>query len=432
MFSAAVRVFHYKYGRNKNAATTFAVLWKKPFYSCLHCLVWRLQDLQEAVDSSLPAWVSKMKWSGDLRVRYENIEGANRNSVDFSTADKNTYKIRARYGFITQINDQVEMGIRVATGKNNSILTQEQEISILGSLNKLNMYFTENSGQVGTDSVKYYIQGKGVWFLDNSVVFEIREPIKKSKSYREPFDNYHPKFENEKPQPRKSIALKLNFEGCNEVEPKGIGILPYRSNYFYGNDSSNWCTNVPNYQEIIYENIYNNIDLRYYSNENRLKYDFIVHPTGNAEDIRLKFEGINDLIINELDNLVIKTDLGDIEDSDIFIYQNCYPSQERIEGKFKLYNSMEYGFEIIDDYDTNKILVIDPLINYSTFIGGASHENSRDIAIDTAGNGQVRSSCYAYGCLRCNDSRSVRLSYTELRPEYSEKKISYNNNQGSG
>ncbi|MCK5561498.1 MAG: SBBP repeat-containing protein, partial [Thermoplasmata archaeon] len=278
--------------------------------------------------------------------------------------------------------------------KNNSTseadysIDNAQEQQILQNINRLDGFFTENRGQLGNDSVRYYIQGQGVWFLDNGVVFEIQEPLEQTEVQRDPFDRFHHEFEPEMPESRKSVVLKLNFEGCNEVEPKGVGLLPHKNNYFYGNDSSKWCTNVPNYHEIIYENIYNNIDLRYYSNERGLKYDFIVHPDGDPDDIKMCYEGINELLIDSKNDLLIKTPIYNIKDTELFIYQNLNNNQIKIEGNFKILGPMTYTFDIKEEYDRSKDLIIDPIV-YSTFIGGDSYDYGYDMAIDSNGNTYV-------------------------------------------
>jgi hypothetical protein len=268
---------------------------------------------------------------------------------------------------------------------NDSVVDHVQKQHILQDINRLDGYFTENQGQVGNDSVRYYIQEKGVWFLDDGVVFEIREPINDNEVTREPYNMFHPEYESEMTKPIKNVVLKLNFEGCNIVNPKGIGQLHHRNNYFYGNDSSKWCTNVPNFQEILYENIYNNIDLRYYSNENGLKYDFIVKPGGDPSDIILRYQGGRELYVEDEDCLIIQTSLGIIFDSNLFIYQELKNNINKINGKFKVFDTETYGYEVIGEYDKNEILIIDPLI-YSTYVGGNDHDSNEDIVVDLNGS----------------------------------------------
>ncbi len=264
----------------------------------------------------------------------------------------------------------------------NSVIDNVQEQQIIQNMNRLDGFFTENKGQVGNDSVRYYIQGKGVWFLDDGVVYEIRGPPEPAVLQRERFDRSHPEFEPVMSAPRKSVVLRLNFEGCNKIEPKGVGMLPHQSNYFFGNDSSKWCINVPNFQEIVYENIYDDIDLRYYSNDKGLKYDFKVHPGGNPEDIKIKCEGVQDLLLNTPFELIFHTPLGDIIDTGLFIYQDFPKQCNAVHGKFKLVNSKTFGFEIFGNYDKTKTLIIDPVV-FSSFVGGSNVETGAKIATDS-------------------------------------------------
>ena len=89
-------------------------------------------------------------------------------------------------------------------------------MEILQNINRLNGFFTENRGQVESELVRYYIQGKSVWFLDGGVVFEIydksevksQESEVRSRESKNSFYSNYNKFENENPQPKKSAVLK--------------------------------------------------------------------------------------------------------------------------------------------------------------------------------------------------------------------------------
>ncbi len=271
-----------------------------------------------------------------------------------------------------------------------------KELDIIENLNKINGYFTENRGQIKEYTVKYYINGKGVWFLDDGVVLEIQEESKvgsRESGSRESInalDRFHPEFEPEIPRSRKSVVLKLNFENSNKVVPRGVGLLPHRSNFFYGNDSSKWCTNVLNYHEIVYYNLYENIDLRYCLTEKGLKYEFIVHPGGDPNDIKLNYQNVNSISMDSFNNLIIRTACGDIIDSELFIYQlqNTNKIKYKIEGKFIMYDLKTYGFEISREYDHDKDLVIDPLM-YSTFIGSSGYDEGFSVNVDSNNNTYV-------------------------------------------
>jgi uncharacterized membrane protein len=248
-------------------------------------------------------------------------------------------------------------------------------------------YFTANYGQAGNDIVKYYIQGQGVWYTNSGIVIEVFEPIK-TDNYN--FNKFNLPIEKlfeqaQKDNSRKSAVLRIDFENCNNVIPYGEEELPHKSNFFYGNDSDKWCTNVPNYQSIIYKNIYDNIDLKYYFNEDGLKYDFIVYPEGDPNNIAINVEGAEDIKINSKDGIIIKTEFNNMFDKNLFVYQEEDRGIIEVPAEFKMDDSNCYGFKISDDYDKTTPLIIDPLI-YSTYIGGTQIDISYDLKVDGKGN----------------------------------------------
>ncbi|MEO6403837.1 MAG: hypothetical protein ABIY51_13885, partial [Ferruginibacter sp.] len=89
-----------------------------------------------------------------------------------------------------------------------------------------------------------------------------------------------------------SYAYKVNFLGASlhavQLPDK---IQPVYNNYFWGNDRSKWTSACKIYEAVTYQNIYPNIDVRYYSQGDKLKYDFIVHPGGNPSLIALNYIG---------------------------------------------------------------------------------------------------------------------------------------------
>jgi DNA-binding MarR family transcriptional regulator len=276
---------------------------------------------------------------------------------------------------------------------NNQIYKQQ----VLQNLNNMDGYFTKNMGQIENDSVEFYIPGGGVWFMDDGVCFELREEIENGGQgsqlrgqggVREiDFDSIG-KYDVPEPVSYKRMVLKQEFVGANEVKPLGREKLSWYSNFFYGNISSNWRTSVPNYREVYYENIYDNIDLRYYSNKNGLKYDFIVHPGGVPKDIKLKIDGATGLINKNEKNLKIKTEVGEIVDSNLLIYQKNRNELNYINGRFEILNSSTYGFRLLEDYDKSVDLIIDPLI-FSTFIGGELSEYGWGIDVDSNKNAYI-------------------------------------------
>ena len=149
--------------------------------------------------------------------------------------------------------------------------------------------FTKNVGQLENDDILFYVQGGGFWFTEDGAWIELREPKESRVKSQEANELFEPMERFIKPEPMvyKRVILKQEFVGTSTVKPIGKEEIGYFSNYFYGNDSSRWFTKVPNYQEIYYEDLYDGIDLRYYLNQNGLKYDLIVHPGADVRQIKV-------------------------------------------------------------------------------------------------------------------------------------------------
>ncbi len=298
----------------------------------------------------------------------------------------------------------------------SSIIKTTQEQQILKNMDRFDGYFTENCGQLSNDDIRFYAQDNSVWFTDDGVWFELREYAEPRGQVSEvrsqepqthtlpnsqtpplihsqtpPLPNSQNSYNSRIPTTThqyKRVILKQEFSEANDVRPVGVKRLSWNNNYFYGNDSSKWCTDVPNYQDIIYKNLYENIDLRYYSNDKGLKYDFVVHPGGEPNDIRLKYQGAQDLFIESSGSINICTEFGAITDTKLYIYQPIQNSKTQINGRFMMANPLTYGFQIIGKYDQTQDLVIDPLI-YSTFIEGSRSDHGYGIEIDSSGNAYV-------------------------------------------
>ena len=103
------------------------------------------------------------------------------------------------------------------------------------------------------------------------------------------------------------------LNSSEQVEIQGDKALDTYNNYFIGNDPSKWKSNCKIYQAVIYKNIYPNIDLRYYTENDQLKYDLVVHPGGNPDNIILKYKGADKLIVKN-GQITVHTSVGDVKE----------------------------------------------------------------------------------------------------------------------
>jgi len=198
-------------------------------------------------------------------------------------------------------------------------------------------------------------------------------------------------------EPSKSTSLRMSLAGANpEAIVAGLDELPGKANYFLGNDQKKWRTNVPTYARVKYENIYSGVDLIYYGNQQDLESDFVVAPGAAPGVIRLKFRGTNRIEINRNGDLVLKIHGGETILHKPVAYQSngkdVSPASDAdkhfVAARYVLRGQREVQFGL-EDYDRSRTLVIDPVLSYSTFLGGSGIDGGEGIAVDASGNAYV-------------------------------------------
>jgi gliding motility-associated-like protein len=169
-----------------------------------------------------------------------------------------------------------------------------------------------------------------------------------------------------------SHAYKVSFLGsANNVQPVPDKVMLGYNNYFLGNDESKWAGNCKIYEAVTYKNVYPNIDVRYYSEGQKLKYDFIVKPGGNPNAIALRYDGVSKLEVKNQE-LVIGTSVADIKELYPYSYQSPYGKRETVTCKYVVRDNV-VTFKV-SNYNPSQTLVIDPSLIFSSYTG-SSQEN---------------------------------------------------------
>jgi len=163
-------------------------------------------------------------------------------------------------------------------------------------------------------------------------------------------------------------------------------------NYFTGNDRSKWRSNIATYGAVTYENIYKDIDIKFYGNNENIEHDVIVHPGGDIAEVKFAYEGINGLKVTEAGDLEVSLKEGKIIEQRPLIYQEIDGERVAVEGVYRILKGEEgafgYGFDVAS-YDHTKDLVVDPVLVYSTYLGGNGNDIAWSIAVDSSSNAYV-------------------------------------------
>ncbi len=164
----------------------------------------------------------------------------------------------------------------------------------------------------------------------------------------------------------------------------GVDELPGKTNYFLGNDPRKWRTEVSNYARVRYENVYRGIDMVYYGNQKQLEYDFVVAPGSDPSQIKMVWNSAKSLRLAPNGDLIIAMKGGEVVQRKPIIYQDVDGVRQEISGGYVLTGKRKVAFQI-GEYDKTKTLVIDPILAYSTFLGGSRDDAAFDIAVDSSG-----------------------------------------------
>ncbi len=190
-------------------------------------------------------------------------------------------------------------------------------------------------------------------------------------------------------KPAPPVMVRMTLLGGNAAAPMaGVEKCSGHSNYFIGDDSRNWHTEVANFAKVRYGTVYPGVDLLYYGNQERLEFDFEIAPHADSRAILMNFEGAGSVQVNAAGELLLKTGSGQLALHQPEIYQVTKGRRNPIAGRYRLRGPNQVGFEI-GAYDRRRLLVIDPVLIYSTYLGGKADENSTGIAVDSAGNAYV-------------------------------------------
>jgi len=254
---------------------------------------------------------------------------------------------------------------------------------VLDTYGKLPLAFEANQGQTDPQ-VKFVSRGAGynLFLTATEAVLTLRRGSRQEHNSR-----------TTKPLPlpgEKSAVLHMRLMGANaQAGVFGQDELPGKSNYFIGNDPKKWRAGVPQYARVRYVDVYPGVDLVYYGNQREMEYDFVLQPGADPGTIRLAIEGASKLRLVQGD-LVLSSAGGDVHLRSPKIYQESHGVRREVRGGYVLQGKNEVGFRL-GSYDRRRTLIIDPVLAYSTYLGGSgvNGDHASGIAVDSAGNAYV-------------------------------------------
>ena len=186
------------------------------------------------------------------------------------------------------------------------------------------------------------------------------------------------------------VAMSL-LGGQPPSATQGVDPLPGKVNYFLGPDPSAWKTDIPTYAKVELDNVYPGVNLVYYGNQGQLEYDFVVAPGADPSRIDMHYDGITGASLDSLGNLVLSTSGGNVVMHRPVLYQEKGGVRTDVAGAFGLSGPNDVFFQV-GSYDHSQPLIIDPILDYSTYFGGTGNDQALAVAVDDQGAAYITGS----------------------------------------
>ena len=252
---------------------------------------------------------------------------------------------------------------------NTTPATESQlKLDTTGNYGKLPLGFEPNMGQ-SSKEVQFLSRGNGytLFLTPSEAVFSLRNTEKK----------------------KSASVLRMKLVDANaDAKLSGEQTLQGKVNYLIGNERKNWHTNIPTFRQVRYDDVWRGVDLVWYGTQSALEYDFVVNPGSDVSQVRFSFEGAEKLQLNEQGNLIVTSGGEEMTHAAPVVYQQQESGRVSVAGKYIVSGTNEVGFEV-GNYDRSKPLVIDPVLIYSTYLGGDASDLGFAVAADANGQAYI-------------------------------------------
>ena len=235
--------------------------------------------------------------------------------------------------------------------------------------------FEENRGQFGSRG-DFVLAGEG--FIFRAGPAPVIELVRRAERGGEASGR-------RKPAQREVTRIPLRFPGSTAAgEPAGLEPITERRNYIVGNDRENWHTGVPSYRRVQYPDFYPGVDLEFRVTDGFPEYVFEVSPGADPESIAMAFGKGTDLALTDDGALQVQAGGVAFEQRAPQAWQDIEGERRPVSVGYRI-TSSTVAFEL-GDHDPDEMLVIDPVLDFSSYSGGPGDEFARGLHTDSEGN----------------------------------------------
>ncbi len=248
--------------------------------------------------------------------------------------------------------------------------TDKQQLNPQTALAKLPLFFEPNHGQFAKE-----------------VDFAVRTPTLEM-SLQNTEAHIYPLNQHTQDHAEKLVVKPLG--GQTQADAwRGEEKQPGLSHYYEGNNNKQWITDIPHYGRVKYSNLYKGIDLVYYGNSNQLEYDFVIAPHADPQQIALGYEGVQAISVTKDGDAHLQVGKQTIIQHRPIAYQLIDGKRQAVDAQYVLSNTKEgkpaqLSFKLAA-YNPDFTLVIDPILSYSSLLGGSKTDLSLGLGLDKQG-----------------------------------------------
>ena len=261
------------------------------------------------------------------------------------------------------------LAVLLAIASRSSDLRKQQEnpappVRIRELVQRPPLFFEENSGQLDSQ-VRYVARTRraDVFLTRNAAVFALRGTTIDAT------DSFSIHWADSRP----------------DVVVAGEQQLAGNAHYFIGNDPSKWQTGIPTFGKVRYRQLYRGVDLIFYGREGEVEFDLELQPGAAVDGTRLSFEGVDSLQVADQGDLVLRIHDREIRQRRPRAYPKDADTSSEIRAWYELNGSKEVAIRL-GPHDSSRGVVIDPVLTFSTYLGGSDTDAANGIAVDSAGN----------------------------------------------
>lgn len=184
-------------------------------------------------------------------------------------------------------------------------------------------------------------------------------------------------------------AVTLRFIGAKKsAQPVAERPTGHKTNYFLGDSAERQFKDIPNFESVAYRSIYPGIDAVFYGKNGAVEYDLVLEAGADPRKIELGFAGARKLEVDARGDLLVHTAQGVLRQHKPVVYQMRGGERRVVASAYEVRPGNKVTFKLAG-YDARYAVTVDPVLSYSTYLGGTSTESGNAIAVDAAGNAYI-------------------------------------------